>query len=236
MVLNIKGSYKVEYHPDGPGKDSIELDFTPPWPRLSMIDEIEKGAGVKIPRDFESEETRAFLDELCVKHGLEMPPPRSAARLIDKLCGHFIEDKIVHPAFITEHPQIMSPLAKHHRSKPGVTERFECFVNGKEICNAYTELNDPQRQLACFQRAAKAAADGDEEMQGKIDHDFVTALEHGLPPTSGWGCGIDRLTMFLANKNNIKEVILFPAMKPQDVAQPTKQPEPKEVSAVEEKA
>merc|ERR1712048_558334 len=176
--------------------------------------------------DFESEECRKFYDDLVAKLNLDCPPPRSISRLVDKLCGHFIEDRITHPAFITEHPQIMSPLAKHHRSKPGLTERFELFVNGKEICNAYTELNDPVKQLACFQRAAKAAAEGDEEMQGKIDYDFVTALEYGLPPTSGWGCGIDRLTMFLADHNNIKEVILFPAMKPQDVAQPTKQPEP----------
>merc|ERR1719276_585437 len=154
---------------------------------------------------------------------------RSIARLLDKLCGHFIEDQIISPAFITEHPQVMSPLAKWHRDKPGLTERYECFVHTKEICNAYTELNDPARQLKCFEDVAKGAADGDEELQGKIDHDFVTALEHGLPPTSGWGCGIDRLTMFIADKNNIKEVILFPAMKPQDNA-PPKAPEAKTAS------
>merc|ERR1712232_399012 len=217
MVLNIKGTYVVDYNPDGPGKDSIELDFTPPWPLLSMIDEIEKAAEVKIPRDFESEETRKFLDELCVKHGLEMPPPRSAARLIDKLCGHFIEDKIVHPAFITEHPQIMSPLAKHHRSKPGVTERFECFSAGRELANAYTELNDPVDQYERFLEQAKAGSKGDDEAMF-VDDSFVTALEHGLPPTGGFGLGIDRLTMFLSNKNNIKEVLLFPAMKPTNMS------------------
>jgi len=216
MVLNIKGSYKIQYHPDGPEGDAIELDFTPPWPRLSMIDEIEKGLGKKVPRDFDAEETRGFYDKAVENLGLDCPAPRSIARLVDKLCGHFIEDKIRNPAFITEHPQVMSPLAKHHRSKAGLTERFELFVNGKEICNAYTELNDPVKQLACFERAARAAAEGDEEMQGKIDYAFVEALEFGLPPTSGWGCGIDRLTMFLADHNNIKEVILFPAMKPQD--------------------
>jgi len=240
MVLNIKGSYKIQYHPEGPDGPAVDLDFTPPWPRYSMIDEIEKAAGKKVPRDFESEECRQFYDDLVSKLELDCPPPRSIARLVDKLCGHFIEDKITNPAFITEHPQVMSPLAKHHRSKPGLTERFELFVNGKEICNAYTELNDPVKQLACFQRAAKAAAEGDEEMQGKIDYDFVTALEYGLPPTSGWGCGIDRLTMFLADHNNIKEVILFPAMKPQDApAQESKkdevaaknQAEPKEEAA-----
>lgn len=180
-----------------------------------MIDTIEEKVGVKVRRDFETEECRQFYDDLVTKHNLDCPPPRSIARLVDKLCGHFIEDEITtKPAFVTEHPQVMSPLAKHHRNKAGLTERFELFLMGRELCNAYTELNDPLRQLECFQRAARAAAEGDEEMQGKIDYDFVTALEHGLPPTSGWGCGIDRLTMFLSDNNNIKEVILFPAMKP----------------------
>jgi len=107
----------------------------------------------------------------------------------------------------------MSPLAKWHRSKEGLTERFELFAFGRELCNAYTELNDPARQLACFESQASAKSQGDDEAQD-VDHEFVTALEHGLPPTGGFGLGIDRLTMFLADKNNIKEVILFPAMKP----------------------
>jgi lysyl-tRNA synthetase class 2 len=225
MVYNIKGSYKIEYHPDGPDGEAVELDFTPPWRRFSMIDTIEEKVGVKVRRDFETEECRQFYDDLVAKHNLDCPPPRSIARLVDKLCGHFIEDEITtKPAFVTEHPQIMSPLAKHHRNKPGLTERFELFLMGRELCNAYTELNDPLRQLECFQRAARAAAEGDEEMQGKIDYDFVTALEHGLPPTSGWGCGIDRLTMFLSDNNNIKEVILFPAMKPIADLPPCAQP------------
>jgi len=218
MVYNIKGSYKTVYHPDGPDGKEVELDWSPPWPRFPMVETIEERSGVKIPRDFTSEKTRKVLDDLVAKLDLDCPPPRSIARLLDKLCGHYIEDQIISPAFITEHPQVMSPLAKWHRDKPGLTERYECFVATKEICNAYTELNDPARQLKCFEDVAKGAADGDEELQGKIDHDFVTALEHGLPPTSGWGCGIDRLTMFIADKNNIKEVILFPAMKPQDNA------------------
>jgi len=215
MVLDIKGSYKMDYHPDGPEGEKIEIDFTPPWRRISMIEEIEKQAGVKLSRNFKEESARKELDDLVTKLNLDCPPPRSAARLIDKLAGHFIEDNIVNPTFITEQPQVMSPLAKWHRSKEAVTERFELFVNGKEICNAYTELNDPARQLECFLSQAKAAADGDEEAQKDVDNDFVTALEHGLPPTGGWGCGIDRLTMFMTDKNNIKEVILFPAMKPQ---------------------
>merc|ERR1719510_110137 len=141
-----------------------------------MVEEIEKKSGVKIDRDFTSEASVKALDALVTKLELECPPPRSAARLLDKLCGHYIEDHIVHPTFITEQPQVMSPLAKWHRSKEGLTERFEMFVNGKELCNAYTELNDPERQMQCFmgQQAAKDA--GDDEAQG-VDTDFVTALE-----------------------------------------------------------
>merc|ERR1711988_1593833 len=123
MVLNIKGSYKIEYHPDGPEGEPIEIDFTPPWPRISLVEEVEKQAKVKIPRDFESPEAMKILDDLVTKLTLDCPPPRSAARLIDKLCGHFIEDNITNPTFITEHPQIMSPLAKWHRTKESLTER-----------------------------------------------------------------------------------------------------------------
>eukprot|EP00439_Symbiodinium_sp_Y106_P045825 s1208_g5.t2 len=213
MVRELTGSYVLAYHPHGPEKESVEIDFMPPWPRVSLVEEIEKQAGVKLPRNFEDESARKVLDDLASSLHIDCPAPRTTPRLLDKLCGHFIEDRIVNPTFITEHPQVMSPLAKWHRSKVGLTERFELFVMGKELCNAYTELNDPERQLACFQDQAEAKDAGDEEAQS-VDLGFVTALEHGLPPTGGWGCGIDRLVMFLADKNNIKEVILFPAMKP----------------------
>merc|ERR1719188_2069285 len=214
MVLNIKGTYKIQYHPEGPDSDAVEIDFTPPWPRISMVEEIEKKLGQKLNRDFGSEEAVQELEDIVNKLQIKCDPPQTTARLLDKLCGHFIEDHIIHPAFVTEHPQIMSPLAKWHRSKKSVTERFELFVLGRELCNAYTELNDPARQLQCFLDQSKAKDAGDDEAQA-VDHDFVTALEHGLPPTGGFGMGIDRVTMFLADKNNIKEVILFPAMKPQ---------------------
>jgi len=219
LVLDTKGSYKFSYHPHGPDGEEVELDFTPPWPRVSMVEEIERLSGIQLPRDFASETSRKVLDDLVVKLGLDCAPPRSSARLLDKLCGHFIEDKISNPTFITEHPQVMSPLAKWHRAKEGLTERFELFVQGKELCNAYTELNDPERQLACFMEQARAKDAGDDEAQ-VVDSDFVVALEHGLPPTGGWGLGIDRLVMLLSDKNNIKEVILFPAMKPQPSSQP----------------
>ncbi|KAF4676664.1 hypothetical protein FOL47_005615 [Perkinsus chesapeaki] len=213
MVKSIFGTYKVTFHPEGPEGPASEIDFAPPWKRVSMVEEIERQASVSLNRDFGSEEARQQLDGLATKYDVECPAPRTSARLLDKLCGFFIEDKIVNPTFITEHPQIMSPLAKWHRSKPGLTERFEGFIMGKEICNAYTELNDPVKQLACFTAQAKAKAEGDDEACD-VDNGFVTALEYGLPPTGGWGLGVDRLCMFLTDNINIKEVILYPAMKP----------------------
>ena len=132
---------------------------------------------------------------------------------MDKLIGEYLETQCISPGFICEHPIIMSPLAKYHRSKAGVTERFEVFCCTKEICNAYTELNNPIVQADRFNQQAKDKAAGDDEAQD-FDQDFVTALEYGLPPTGGWGLGIDRLTMFLTGNKNIQEVLLFPAMKP----------------------
>ena len=139
--------------------------------------------------------------------------PHTTARLIDKLVAEFIECDCDNPTFIIDHPQIMSPLAKWHRYTRGLTERFELFVNQHEILNAYTELNDPKVQLEAFMDQASQKEMGDVEAQW-VDEDFVKALEYGLPPTAGWGMGIDRLTMLLTDTCTIKEVLLFPAMKP----------------------
>ncbi|XP_022059037.1 lysine--tRNA ligase isoform X2 [Acanthochromis polyacanthus] len=217
MVKHITGGYKVTYHPDGPEGEAREIDFTPPFRRVSMTQELEKIMGVKFPPtdSYDSDETRKFFDDLCAQKGVECPPPRTTARLLDKLVGDFLEVECINPTFICDHPQIMSPLAKWHRSQKGLTERFELFVMKKEICNAYTELNDPIRQRELFEQQAKAKAEGDDEAMF-IDEGFCTALEYGLPPTAGWGMGIDRLAMFLTDSNNIKEVLLFPAMKPDD--------------------
>lgn len=214
MVYSIKGSYKIAYHPDGPEGKEIEIDFTPPFAKLPMIPSIEEAVGVPLPQDLTTEEARKFLDDLCVKYQVECGNPRTTPRLLDKLTGHFLEVKCLNPTFITNHPQIMSPLAKYHRNIPGISERFELFINFHEICNSYTELNDPLKQRELFADQAKQKADGDDEAQ-MIDENFCTSLEYGLPPTAGWGLGIDRLTMLLTDKNNIKEVLLFPAMKPQ---------------------
>lgn len=205
MVKSIRGSYKITYHPDGPDGPEQELDFTPPFKKVSMIKTLEEKLGVQFPSadTFNTPETNQFLSQLCVKHQVECPAPRTTARLLDKLVGEFIEEFCVNPTFIIEHPQIMSPLAKYHRSIPGLTERFELFVAKKEICNAYTELNDPVVQRERFEQQASDKAAGDDEAQ-LVDENFCTALEYGLPPTGGFGMGIDRLAMFLTDSNNIK--------------------------------
>lgn len=240
MVYEFFGTYTVKYHPEGkdeeeekvPHKKTAgkgkepekkeekktskpvrEINFKPPFARISLIGSIEEALNVKLPADLESEETRKVLMELCEKHGVDCPDPKTTARLLDKLCGEFVEPKCVNPTFIMEHPQIMSPLAKYHRSIPGLTERFELFINCKEVVNAFTELNDPIKQRNLFEQQLKAKTQGDDEV-ADIDENFLSALEYGLPPTGGWGMGIDRLTMFLTDNNNIKEVLLFPAMKP----------------------
>jgi lysyl-tRNA synthetase class 2 len=213
LVKSITGDYKIMYSPK-PGMDEVEIDFKPPFRRISMMEGLEEKMNVKLPA-LDDPEVDAKLIKLLEKHGLECAKPQTTARLLDTFVGEFLEANIIHPTFITEHPQTMSPLAKYHRSKPFLTERFELFAAGRELANAYTELNNPVVQYELFLDQAKAAGAGDDEAM-VLDDSFVTSLEHGLPPTGGFGLGIDRLTMFLSNKNNIKEVLLFPAMKPTD--------------------
>lgn len=215
MVKEICGSYKIEYHPHGKDKPSVVIDFTPPFRRIPMLQGLKEFANIEITGDLASEETRLFLVNKLAELKVDCAPPHTTARLLDKLVGEFIEPTCTNPTFISDHPQIMSPLAKWHRSTPGLTERFELFVQGRELVNSYTELNDPVVQRACFGDQAKAREAGDDEAS-LIDEVFCTSLEYGLPPTAGWGMGIDRMTMFLSNTNNIKEVLLFPAMKPVD--------------------
>ncbi|RKP33259.1 hypothetical protein BJ085DRAFT_40901 [Dimargaris cristalligena] len=217
MVKELTGGYKVTYHPQGPGSEPVEIDFSPPFRRINMIEGLEERLNVKFPApdQLHTDETNKFLIDLCAKNNVECSAPRTNARLLDKLVGEYLEVECISPTFITCHLQMMSPLAKWHRSAPGLCERFELFVATKEVCNAYTELNDPLVQRARFEQQALDKAAGDDEAQ-MVDESFCTALEYGLPPTGGWGMGIDRLTMFLTDSNNIKEVILFPAMKPEE--------------------
>ncbi|KAF3453300.1 hypothetical protein FNV43_RR03740 [Rhamnella rubrinervis] len=215
MVKELTGGYKIKYHSNGLDKEPIEIDFTPPFRRIDMIEELDKMANLSIPKDLSSDEANKYLKDACMKYEIKCAPPETTARLLDKLVGHFLEETCVNPAFIINHPEIMSPLAKWHRSKPCLTERFELFINKHEVCNAYTELNDPVVQRQRFAEQLKDRQSGDDEAMA-LDETFCTALEYGLPPTGGWGLGIDRLAMLLTDSQNIKEVLLFPAMKPQD--------------------
>lgn len=223
LVKELTGSYRILYHPDGQDGRAVEIDFTPPFKRVSMVNELNERLRVilndpsfVIPVNLDSDETRQFLDELNVKLDIDCEEPRTTARMLDKLVGEYIEPECVNPTFICDHPQTMSPLAKWHRSLPGMTERFELFANGKELCNAYTELNDPEVQRERFRSSQKDVSSGDAEAMVH-DEDFCVSLEYGLPPTAGWGLGIDRLTMMLTDNYSIKEVLLFPAMKPKGV-------------------
>jgi len=218
MVKAIHGSYKISYT-NGDGVDN-ELDFSPPWPRVSMMEGLAKSMTETHPElgafefpDPNGEECKDFLFELFKRVGRVPKPPATVSKMIDQLVGDYLESKAMNPMFITEHPEVMSPLAKGHRSKPGLTERFELFVNQRELCNAYTELNMPLVQRERFTVQASQGAEGDEDAMVK-DEDFCVALEYALPPTGGWGMGIDRMAMFLTNTNSIREVLLFPAMKP----------------------
>ncbi len=218
LVKAVTGSYKIKYHPDGKdveGGREYEIDFSTPWKRFDMIKELEKATNTTFPPadQLHTEETRKWLSDLAAKHNVDCSEPRTSSRLIDKMTGEFIETQCINPSFIVGHPQVMSPLAKRHRDIPGLCERFEVFVATKEICNAYTELNDPWVQRANFEEQSRQKDQGDDEAQG-VDHVFIDALEHGLPPTGGWGLGIDRLVMFLTDSNSIKEVLAFPANKP----------------------
>ncbi|KAF3993109.1 hypothetical protein FT663_00933 [Candidozyma haemuli var. vulneris] len=214
MVKEITGDYKLTYHPEGPEGKALTLDFARPWKRVNMIEELEKVYNVKFPPgdQLHTEETGKFLKQILIDNKLDCPPPLTNARMLDKLVGD-LEDACINPTFIFGHPQMMSPLAKKDRKIPGLCERFEVFVATKEICNAYTELNDPFDQRARFEEQARQKDQGDDEAQ-MVDETFCNALEYGLPPTAGWGCGIDRLAMFLTDSNTIREVLLFPTLKP----------------------
>ena len=213
MVMSLTGSYILKYNPEGIESKEICIDFTPPFRRISMIASLEEAIKRKLPEDLNAQEAQEILCKICQEYSIEVPNPRTVPRLLDKMVGKFLESTCLNPTFIMDHPQIMSPLAKYHRNIKGLSERFELFINYHEICNSYTELNDPLIQRELFEQQAKQRNEGDDEAQ-IIDESFCTGLEYGLPPTAGWGIGIDRLTMLLANKNNIKEVLLFPAMKP----------------------
>jgi lysyl-tRNA synthetase, class II len=186
-----------------------EISFAPPWKRITMFEAIQEYTGKNL-RGKTEEELRAIAKELLI----DIDPKIGAGGIIDEIFGEKVEPHLIQPTFITDYPLEMSPLAKKHRSEPGLVERFEAIVNGKELCNAFSELNDPIDQRARFEEQMKLRARGDEEAQ-VLDEDFLRALEYGMPPTTGLGIGIDRLTMVLTNQDSIRDVIFFPQMKPE---------------------
>ena len=186
-----------------------EVDFAAGYRRLPILEAIKEYAGVDVS-EMDEDELRAT----CEKLNVHTEPSMGKGKLIDAIFGEYCESNLIQPTFITDYPVEMSPLSKRHRHNPKLTERFELFVCGKELANAYSELNDPIDQLERFEEQARLKSNGDDEAMF-IDYDFVRALEYGMPPTSGLGMGIDRLTMFMTGQTTIQDVLLFPQMKPE---------------------
>ncbi|MCG2589106.1 lysine--tRNA ligase [Rhodohalobacter sulfatireducens] len=202
VALELHGTTKVTV-----GEN--EIDFKRPWPRIPMYEAIEKETGFDLAGKSE-DEIREIARELSIHVEDEM----GKGKLIDEIFGETVEPKLIQPTFITDYPIEMSPLAKKHRSKGGVVERFEAICNGKEIANAFTELNDPVDQRERFEEQARLRTEGDEEAM-TVDEDFLKAIEYGMPPTAGIGIGIDRLAMIMTNSDSIRDVLFFPLMRPE---------------------
>ncbi len=186
------------------------VDVSRPWPRLRFLDTLA-AAGVDV-----SDLSRAALAREAERLGIEVAPEEGAGRILDGLFGRQIEPSLDGPAFVIDHPAVLSPLAKAHREDPRLVERFEAYLFGSEWANAFSELNDPREQRERFEAQVRQAAEGDEEAPNVVDEDFLRALEYGMPPTAGIGIGIDRLTMFLTDQASIRDVILFPTLRPEE--------------------
>jgi lysyl-tRNA synthetase class 2 len=205
-ALAVNGSTKATY-------GEHHIDFKAPYPRVTMAESIKHFTGFDITGKSENEIRQAAKDL-----GVEVDNTMGKGKLIDEIFGEKCEGNYIQPTFITDYPKEMSPLCKEHRDNPELTERFELMVCGKEIANAYSELNDPIDQRARFEHQLKLAEKGDDEATEFIDEDFLRALEYGMPPTSGMGIGMDRLLMFLTNNQSIQEVLFFPQMRPEKKA------------------
>ena len=202
VALDLYGDTKVQ-------SGNNVLDFKPPFKRISMYDAIKEFTGIDI-----SDMDEAGLVKVCADLGIETTPAMGKGKLIDEIFGEKCEGNYIQPTFIIDYPIEMSPLCKKHRTKAGLVERFELMVNGKELANAYSELNDPIDQRARFEDQMNLADKGDDEAM-LIDQDFLRALEYGMPPTAGMGIGIDRLTMIMTNQPSIQDVLFFPQMRPE---------------------
>lgn len=185
------------------------IHFKKPFKRISMYDAIKENTGIDVSAMDETQ-----LIEVCKSLHIEVDASMGRGKLIDEIFGGKCEANYIQPTFITDYPIEMSPLCKKHRDNPALVERFELMINGKEIANAYSELNDPIDQRARFEEQTALMERGDEEAMF-IDYDFLRALEYGMPPTSGMGIGIDRLVMLLTNQSSIQDVLFFPQMRPE---------------------
>ncbi len=202
IAIELHGSTKVQV-------GTNEIDFKRPWKRFTMFEAIEHFTGIDISKMDEKQ-----LAETAEKLNVEIDDSMGKGKLIDEIFGETCEAKLIQPTFITDYPIEMSPLAKKHRSEEGLVERFEGIVNGKEICNAYSELNDPVDQRKRFEEQLMLAKRGDDEAM-MLDEDFLKSIEYGMPPTAGLGIGIDRLSMIMTNSNSIQDVLFFPQMRPE---------------------
>ncbi|MCH1557529.1 MAG: lysine--tRNA ligase [Flavobacteriaceae bacterium] len=202
VALELNGSSKVKLN-------EKEINFKAPFKRISILDSIKEHTGIDVSKMSEKE-----LFETAKNLGIEVDETMGKGKLIDEIFGEKCEHNYIQPTFITDYPKEMSPLTKEHRNNSDLTERFELLVNGKELANAYSELNDPIDQLERFEDQLKLSEKGDDEAMF-IDNDFIRALEYGMPPTSGIGIGIDRLVMLFTNNVSIQEVLFFPQMKPE---------------------
>lgn len=205
IAMKLHGTTKVEFN----GKI---IDYKAPYKRIGILDAIKEHTGFDLYMKSEDE-----IREACKALDIEVDETFGIGKMIDEIFGETCEPHYIQPTFIIDYPTEMSPLTKKHRSKEGLTERFELMVNGKELANAYSELNDPIEQRERFEEQLKLSEKGDDEAMF-IDHDFLRALEYGMPPTSGIGIGVDRLTMFMTNNPSIQEVLFFPQMKPEKKA------------------
>jgi lysyl-tRNA synthetase class 2 len=185
------------------------INFKRPWKRFTMYEAIAHYAGIDI-----TEMDEAGIAKVARELGIQVDKSMGRGKLIDEIFGGKCEPHLIQPTFITDYPVEMSPLAKKHRSKPGLVERFEAICNGKEICNAFSELNDPIEQRKRFEEQLELGLRGDEEAM-QLDEDFLRALEFGMPPTAGLGIGIDRLAMIMTNSASIQDVLFFPQMRPE---------------------
>ncbi len=201
VALDVLGTAKVVYQEQ-------EIDFTPPWNRITMLDAIKEHAGVDFSLITELEQARAKAKEL----GVPIEKSFGIGKIVNEVFEHFVEEKLVQPTFIIGHPKEISPLAKSNKDNGEITDRFETFVFGRELCNGFSELNDPIDQKERFVKQAEDRTAGDDEAH-MMDEDYIAALEYGMPPTGGLGIGIDRLVMFLTNSTSIRDVLLFPQMR-----------------------